>query len=234
MFGDIRPVKKLLASVSLLPITFLCSCTVLSPQQAPHSIAATTWSIDNTISIAGRKTTVLGAPTVIATGKGNAMQYDGQKDGLIVEALPLAGAQKFTLEIIFRPDAKGRREQRFLHLQQNTTENRILIETRLTDDNLWYLDTYIQTPKGQLALFNPQNTHPVEKWYNAALVYDGQQMRHYVNGVEEMSGALAFRPLGRGRTSIGVRMNRVFWFKGAIRKVRFTPSVLKPQHFLPP
>ena len=226
--------KKLLASVSLLLVTFLCSCTLLSPQQAPHSAASSTWNVDNTVSIAGHKTTVLGSPTVIATGKGSAVQFDGQKDGLIVQALPLAGAHKFTLEIFFRPDAKGQKEQRFLHLQQNATENRILIETRLTDDNQWYLDTYIQTPKGALALFNPQNTHPVGKWYNAALVYDGRQMRHYVNGVKEMSGALAFSSLGRGRTSIGVRMNRLFWFKGAVRHVRFTPRVLNPEDFLQP
>ncbi|MHC4155445.1 MAG: LamG-like jellyroll fold domain-containing protein [Planctomycetota bacterium] len=226
--------NKVLASISLLLIAFLCSCTLLSPQQAPHSIGSTIWSIDNPKSIAGYKTTVLGAPTVIATGKGSAVQFDGKKDGLIVQALPLAGAQKFTLEIVFRPDAGGRSEQRFLHLQQNATENRILIETRLTDDNRWYLDTYIQTPKGALALFNPQNTHPIEKWYNAALVYDGRQMRHYVNSVEEMSGALAFQPLGPGKTSIGVRMNRVFWFKGAIRQVRFTPRVVDPDDFLQP
>jgi hypothetical protein len=226
--------KKLLPSISLLSITFFCSCALLSPQEARCPVGSTTWSIDNTESIAGCKTNVLGAPTVIATGKGAAVQFDGQKDGLIVQALPLAGAQKFTLEILFRPDAKGRKEQRFLHLQQDKTENRILIETRLTDDNRWYLDTYIHTPKGALALFNPQNTHPVGKWCNAALVYDGRQMSHYVNGVEEMSGALAFQPLGRGKTSIGVRMNQVFWFKGAIRQVRFTPRVLNPEDFLPP
>jgi hypothetical protein len=192
------------------------------------------WNVDNTVSIGGYKTTVLGAPTVIKTRKGSAVQFDGEEDGLIAHALPLAGAQEFTLEIIFRPDTNGQKEQRFLHLQQDAKENRILIETRLTDDNQWYLDTYIQTPRGQLALFNPQNTHPVGKWYNAALVYDGRQMRHYVNGAEEMSGALAFHPLGQGKTSIGVRMNRLFWFKGAIRRVRFTPSVLNPEDFLPP
>jgi hypothetical protein len=226
--------NKLLALLSLLPITLFCSCSLLGPKQVTDSIASTTWSIDNTISIAGCKTTVLGAPAVIATGKGSAVQFDGQKDGLIVQALPLAGAEKFTLEILFRPDANGRKEQRFLHLQQNATENRILIETRLTHDNLWYLDTYIQTPKGSLALFNPQNTHSIGKWYNAALVYNGRQMRHYVNGAEEMAGNLDFTPLREGKTSIGVRMNQVFWFKGAIRRVRFTPRVLNPEDFLPP
>ncbi|MHC4501058.1 MAG: LamG-like jellyroll fold domain-containing protein [Planctomycetota bacterium] len=226
--------NKLLALLSLLPITFFCSCSLLGPKQVTDSIGSTTWSIDNTISIASYKTTVLGAPTVIATAKGSAVQFDGEKDGLIVQALPLAGAQKFTLEILFSPDANGPKEQRFLHLQQNATENRILIETRLTDDNRWYLDTYIQTPRGALALFNPQNTHPVGKWYNAALVYDGRQMRHYVNGAEEMAGSLDFTPLRGGKTSIGVRMNQVFWFKGAIRLVRFTPRVLEPEDFLRP
>jgi hypothetical protein len=64
-----------------------------------------------------------------------------------------------------------------------------------------------------------------------ALVYDGRLMRHFVDGHEELSGPLAIQPLGVGKTSIGVRMNRVFWFKGAVRKVRFTPRALSPKEF---
>ena len=29
-----------------------------------------------------------------------------------------------------------------------------------------------------------------------------------------------------GQTSLGVRLNRVFWFKGDVREVRFTPAAL--------
>ena len=29
-----------------------------------------------------------------------------------------------------------------------------------------------------------------------------------------------------GRTSLGVRLNQVFWFKGAIREVRIHPAAL--------
>ena len=65
-----------------------------------------------------------------------------------------------------------------------------------------------------------------------ALVYDGIAMRHYVDGKEELSGPLSVAPLGRGRTSIGVRMNRMYWFKGAILKARFTPRALSPQEFM--
>jgi hypothetical protein len=192
------------------------------------------WDVDNLQSIGGHKTTVLGLPKLIETDNGRAMEFDGAEDGLLVEALPLAGAEKFTLEIIFRPDVKGPKEQRFLHLQEDGCEYRMLIETRLTDDNLWYLDTYINSAKGDKTLVEPTNTHPLGQWYNATLVYDGRQMRHYVNGLKEMSAKLAFSPLNVGKTSIGVRMNRVFWFKGAIRKIRFTRGILRPEEFLQP
>jgi hypothetical protein len=190
------------------------------------------WDVDNLKSIGGYETTVLGSPKIIETETGKAVEFNGAKDGLVVEALPLAEAERFTLEIIFRPDAKGPKEQRFLHLQENNTEYRILIETRLTDDNQWYLDTYIKSAKGNQTLAEAANTHPVGQWYNATLVYDGQEMRHYINGVKEMSEKLAMAPLSEGKTSIGVRINRMYWFKGAIHKVRFTRRVLAPEELL--
>ena len=192
------------------------------------------WDIDNTKSIAGLKTIVSGSPKVIVTDNGKAVEFDGTKDGLIVESLPLAGAKKFTLEIIFRPDANGLAAQRFLHLQENDSESRILIETRLPDGKNWYLDTYIKTPAGDHTLAEPANIHPAGQWYNATLIYNGQEMRHYVNGVKEMSSKLAFSPIGPGKTSIGVRINQVHWFKGAIRKIRFTPEVLPADNFIKP
>lgn len=221
--------NKFTISVTVPAILVCGSC---GPSQKGPTAGAL-WQVDNISSIGGHSTTLLGSPAVIETGIGRAVQFDGIKDGLIVDALPLAGASEFTLEITFRPDADGPAEQRFLHLQQDGTENRILIETRVQGDK-WYLDTYIHSPRANLALFDPNNTHPTGRWYSAALTYDGGTMRHYVNGVEEMSGNLPFTPLGPGKTSIGVRMNRVFWFKGAVRKVRFTLRVLEPEQFLRP
>jgi len=43
-----------------------------------------------------------------------------------------------------------------------------------------------------------------------------------------------FKPQKEGRTSIGVRINQVSWYKGAVRQVRITPRVLMPQEFLKP
>ncbi|MHC4645904.1 MAG: LamG-like jellyroll fold domain-containing protein [Planctomycetota bacterium] len=226
--------NKLLTLILSLAVTCLFSCRSPSSQSPGDWAADTVWNIDNLESVGGKETIVLGSPKVIETARGGAVEFDGVGDGLIVEDLPLAAAEEFTLEIIFWPDAKGLKEQRFLHLQERASESRILIETRLTEDDRWYLDTYIHSPKGSKALFDPAKTHAVGKWYNATLVYDGQEMRHYVNDVKEMSGDLDFSPLGEGKTSIGVRMNRVFWFKGAIQKVRFTRRALHPQQFLKP
>lgn len=220
--------------VLLFSILLFCRCAPPERRGVGESAAGVVWEVNNLKSIGGHKTTVLGLPKVVEGPRGRVVEFDGAEDGLVVEALPLADAQKFTLEIIFRPDAKGLKEQRFLHLQETNAENRVLIETRLTDGDLWYLDTYIHSAKGSCALFAPTKTHPVGQWYHAALVYDGGEMRHYVNGVKEVSAKLALAPLAKGKTSIGMRMNRVFWFKGAIARVRFSGRVLAPAEFLKP
>lgn len=190
------------------------------------------WNLDNLTSIGGWHTTVLGSPKVIDTPWGKAVEFDGEKDALIVDTHPLTGLDRFTIEITFRPDAEGLKEQRFLHLQENDSENRILFETRLVSKDRWYLDTFIKSGDVSRAQLAETFTHPTGEWYHAALVFDGREMRHYVNGLKELSGEIAFIPAREGKTSIGVRMNRVSWFKGAIRKVRFTPRALAPEDFL--
>jgi hypothetical protein len=66
------------------------------------------------------------------------------------------------------------------------------------------------------------------------VVVDGRTMRHFVNGREELSVPIEYQPQTSGRTSIGVRQNKVHWFKGAIRQMRFAPRALSPREFLQP
>jgi hypothetical protein len=47
-----------------------------------------------------------------------------------------------------------------------------------------------------------------------------------VDGLQELEGAIEFAPMKSGQTSLGVRLNRASWFKGAIREVRFHPAAL--------
>jgi hypothetical protein len=72
------------------------------------------------------------------------------------------------------------------------------------------------------------------QWYNATLVYNGEQVRHYVNGVLESEEKLQFSPLNEGKTAIGARLDNKFHLKGAIRKIRFSRRVLRPEEFLKP
>jgi hypothetical protein len=195
---------------------------------------STVWTLDRLGSIGGFAPVVVGSPRVVDTDRGRAVQFDGVGDGLEVPALVLAGRGEFTLEVVFRPDADGPPEQRFLHLQEDASQSRFLIETRVRPGGAWYLDTYIQTELDNCTLVDATKVHPAGAWYAAALSYDGRTMRHFVNGREELSRGLRFRPLGPGRTSLGMRLNRVHWFKGAIRTVRFTPRALPAADLLRP
>ena len=189
------------------------------------------WKIDNIEAIGGNKTTVLGSPEVIKTPTGRAIQFNGTDDGIFIDINPLAGAKVFTVEIIFRPDSGGNTEQRFFHVGE-VHGNRVLIETRLTEDNKWFLDTYIKSGESERTLYAQNFLHPVNEWYHATLVYDEQGMRHYVNGTKELEGTVNFVPMIGGKTSMGCRMNKVYWFKGAIKKVKITPRALSPEEFM--
>jgi hypothetical protein len=190
------------------------------------------WDLKNVDKIGGHKTTVLGQPKVIKTDNGKAIEFDGVDDGIFIETNPLAGAKAFTIEAWFRPDADGPAEQRWLHVEDlENVESRAMLETRVTKD-LWFLDTFLKSGDNRLPLYAEKFKHPTGRWYHVALVYDGAEMRHYIDGKLELSGKIAMKPFGRGRVSIGVRQNKVFWFKGAVRKVRFSHSALEPEQFL--
>ncbi|HEX9971407.1 MAG TPA: LamG domain-containing protein [bacterium] len=218
---------KILQLVITLLFIFLLSCS--RDDSKRESII---WDIDNLKNIGGNKVTISGAPMVIDTPKGKAFQFDGVDDGIFLDTNPLTGASQFTIEIIFRPDSGGNTEQRFLHIGE-VQGNRVLIETRLTEDNKWFLDTFIKCGESERTLYAENFLHPIREWYHAAFVYDGESMRHFVNGVKELEDTIDYMPMKTGQISIGCRMNKVYWFKGAIRKVRVTHRVLSPEQFMP-
>jgi len=50
----------------------------------------------------------------------------------------------------------------------------------------------------------------------------------YVDGVQDGAAQVHLTPQRAGRTSVGVRLNKVFYFKGAVRVARFTRRALPP------
>ena len=196
----------------------------------------TTWTFDRLENIGGHRTTVLGEPRVIDAPVGKAVEFDGKDDALFIENHPLAGAEAFTWEAIFRPDG-GEKEQRWFHLNERDpvtgadTDNRMLFEIRVVDDK-WYFDSYNQSGAANKALINRMALHPLGSWYHVAAVYDGKEFSNYVDGVREGAAELHLAPHGPGHASVGVRINKVFYFKGAVHLARFTRRALPPSEFL--
>jgi len=59
--------------------------------------------------------------------------------------------------------------------------------------------------------------------------YDGKKMTSFVNGKKELEGKFNFSVMTKGNISLGVRLNKVDWFKGQIKEIRFHPEALQPQ-----
>ncbi len=192
------------------------------------------WNLENVSSIGGYPVTLAGNPIVREFDLGKAVEFDGIDDGLIVQGCPLNGSTSFTMEIVCKPyeSFPNNVEQRFLHVQNPGRGNRrALIELRLTDANTWFVDTHIRADSAALTLLAKHLPHPLGPWYHIALAYENGVGTHYVNGVEEMSGRVPYIPVENAHVSIGMRMNKVWYFKGAIRSVGMTRRALRPGEF---
>jgi hypothetical protein len=215
--------------MAIMRVAVLSACLVTGIAAQP-SPPPELWTFDRLERIGGHATTVQGNPRVIDAPVGKAVEFDGIDDALFVDVHPLAGAETFTWEAIFRPDG-GQTEQRWFHLQESGSENRMLFEIRVVDGT-WFLDSYAHSGSAQHALIDRSKLHPLSAWYHVASVYDGRTFSNYVNGVEQGRTDIRFAPQGAGRSSIGVRINLVNYFKGAIHAARFSRRALSPAEFL--
>src|SRR5205085_2007538 len=105
--------------------------------------------------------------------------------------------------------------------------SRVMMETRLIDKN-WALDTFLHSGQSDRALLDRTKLHPADQWTWVALTYADGKETSYINGAKELEGDVTFAPMVEGKISLGVRQNKLYWFKGAIREVRFHPEALAP------
>jgi hypothetical protein len=221
------------------PLLVVLACVLTASRPLTVSAAGEpdqeTWVFDHVDRVGGHPATVLGHPHVIDSPVGKAVEFNGIDDGILIDVHPLAGAKTFTWEAVFRPDG-GNAEQRWFHLEQNPADgsnanNRMLFEIRVVNGR-WCLDAFDKSSAEQKALLDRSKLQELGAWYHVAAVYDGRDFRSYVNGILQGEGAVRLEPQGAGRTAIGVRLNRLYYFKGAVHMARFTRHALSPAEFL--
>ena len=226
--------SKVLASIPLSAGVALVCLGLMHSAEPPGTKV---WIFDRLDKIGGVSTMVLGHPKVIKTPIGKAVELNGVDDALFINEHPLAGAQTFTFEAIFRPETGGAPEQRWFHLAEQDpktgadTDTRFLFEIRVIN-NQWCLDAFVHTPAVNRAILNREKLYPLDTWHAVAQVYDGQEYSSYVDGELQGKAGIHFEPEGPGHTSVGVRINKEYYFKGAVHLARFTRRALSPAEFL--
>jgi len=209
----------------------------LTPAIGRAGAAAEVWTFDRLDRIGGHPAGMMGRPTLISSPYGRAVAFDGIDDALFVADHPLAGAARFTFEALFRPDG-GVFEQRWFHLEGDARPGgnggRMLFEIRVVGAE-WYLDAFIKGEGYSQVLIVPEKRHPVGRWYHVAQSYDGTTYRSYVDGALQAEAATGFTPQTPGKASVGIRLNRIWPFRGAVAKAAFTRDrALAPSAFVLP
>ena len=216
---------------AVLGLLFLISCSFIKEGAATDGRGVVDWELATLNQSTRNELTRIGNPQTIKCPYGEAVHFDGKGDALFLDVDPLLKLRQFTVEVIMSPDSKGPAEQRFLQIGE-VSGDRMMMETRVTVDAQWYLDAYIRSGDSSRALIDKTKLHSTDTWHHAALVVDNGEMATYVDGKPELGGFVTFSPFTKGATSIGSRLNKVYWFKGAIYKIRITPKRLSPTEFL--
>lgn len=190
----------------------------------------TDWLLANLREEKSNNIEISGNPQIVSSPYGKAVFFNGIDDAIFVNQNPLQSLQEFTVEMIFKPEANGTFEQRILHIGQSKSD-RMLLEIRAVEHN-WYFDGFAASGIHKKALIEEKLIHPLEQWYHVAFVVTPKSLTTFVNGKQELYEDFSFLPIETGKTSIGVRMNKVSWFKGSIYKIRITPKQITPKDFM--
>lgn len=167
---------------------------------------------------------VYGQPYRKGWGPWRSIAFNGREDGLVLPAIPFQGWNSGTVELTFRPDRDGPREPRMLHAEDEEG-NRATLEARIMPDGRWYPDVFLKngTTGERQTLIDSLRRYRSNRWHKLALTWDGTHIRCFVNGQQTGEGRLSMHPFTSGNTALGMRLNRVHPFKGAIRRIRFYP-----------
>lgn len=223
--------RKHLPILCSILLAVLPNKNVMSQKNVPdQEKGKTEWILTDLVKSNVNGITIDGKPGILQCKYGEAVTFDGKDDAIFIDSMPVTGLQQFTVEVIFQPASGGNFEQRFLHLGE-VQGDRVLLELRSTE-NGWYFDGFINTGGQNCTLIDPAMLHPSDNWYHVAYVVDHGNLSTWVNGKKELEGQIVMKPVAGDMTSIGVRQNKVSWFKGAIYKIRITNEAITPGNFM--
>ena len=197
------------------------------------------WDISNLEEIGGHAVTIFGDPVVVATDLGDAVEFDGVEDQLLVDFNPLVDAKEFTIELVFWPAASypDYTEPRFVHIQdpEDPEGKRVMMELRINANNHGSLDGFMKTDRGGLTPIDESLVQPTETWHHAAITFSDSTFTTWFNGLKELSGTCRYSESmvnPAGKTSLGARMNQVAHFSGRIKTLKISHACLEPEQFL--
>ena len=186
----------------------------------------TVWTFKEPDRIGNNVVATSGTPVIAKEKGGRSMCFKGEPDAALLDVNPIAGWSNFTIEALIKPRSAGTAEQRFLHIEDERAA-RVLLELRIVSPQEWALDTFLfDSQQSRLTLLDRTKVHSTDQWHWVALTYDGTTMTQYVDGVRELEGPVAFRAMSPGKMSLGVRLNKVSWYQGCMREIRYTPRAL--------
>lgn len=195
-----------------------------------NTLNAQNWLVSDLLEKDSGEIQVKGNPQTKSEGCREAVFFDGERDGIFLDTMPLTGLRQFTIEVIFKPERGGNFEQRFFHCGEISSD-RVLLELRANEDE-WFFDAFIKAGDNSIAMIEPTFTHPLDHWHHVAFIVNEGDLSTYVNRKKELETKIDFSPIQTGKSSLGVRLNELSWFKGAIEQVRITPKALNVEEFL--
>jgi hypothetical protein len=241
--GKIYPHNETIGEMrAALRFTLLLVAMLMSGQlQASDSVYYELWEISSLETIGGHAVQVFGDPQVVNTEMGDAVQFDGVDDRLLVDFNPVMDAKEFTVELVFKPDAcyPENTAPRFVHIQDpdDPDGKRVMIELRVDANNQCYMDGFIKTDSESLALIDENLVHATHVWQHVAITYKDSTFTTYFNGEKELSGTLRYAEAivnPTGQTSLGGRMNHVAFYAGLMKTLKVSHASLEPGEFIVP
>lgn len=219
-------------TLRLIPVFFLCFSFAKGQNATPAVLSNKTaeWVLASLLHEKPSQLEISGTPKTVASPYGEAVYFNGIEDALFLKDMPLQSLEEFTVEMIFNPDKNAPFEQRVLHIGE-VSKGRVLLEIRAVASN-WYFDGYTASGTNKKAVNDEKLLHPLGQWHHVAFVVTPDSLTTYVNGKKELQESFSYNPIESGTTAIGVRLNKVSWFKGTIYKIRITPKRLVPDHFM--